>query len=693
ITPASITGIIFEDDSFVYDGLAKSLVIAGTLPSGASVSYADNSRTDVGTQEVTATISGSNFTTLVLTADLTITPATITGITFDDDSFVYDGLAKSLAIAGTLPSGASVSYGNNSRTDVGTQEVTATISGSNFTTLVLTADLTVTPATITGITFEDDSFVYDGLAKSLAIDGTLPAGTSVSYAGNSRTDVGTQEVTATISGSNFTTLVLTADLTITPATITGITFDDDSFVYDGLAKSLAIAGTLPSGASVSYSNNSRTDVGSQEVTATISGSNFTTLVLTADLTITPATITGITFEDGSFVYDGLAKSLAIAGTLPSGASVSYSNNSRTDVGTQEVTATISGSNFTTLVLTGDLTITPATITGIIFEDESFVYDGSAKSLAIDGTLPAGTSVSYAGNSRTDVGTQEVTATISGSNFTTLVLTADLTITPATITGITFDDDSFVYDGSAKSLAIAGTLPSGASVSYGNNSRTDVGTQEVTATISGSNFTTLVLTADLTVTPATITGIIFEDNSFVYDGLAKSLAIAGTLPSGAGVSYTDNSRTDVGTQEVTATISGSNFTTLVLTGDLTITPASITGITFEDDSFVYDGLAKSLAIEGTLPAGTSVSYAGNSRTDVGSQEVTATISGSNFTTLVLTADLTVTTATITGITFEDDSFVYDGLAKSLAIEGTLPSGASVSYSNNSRTDVGTQEVTA
>ncbi|MBN7803667.1 hypothetical protein J0A67_22610, partial [Algoriphagus aestuariicola] len=172
------------DDSFVYDGLAKSLAIEGTLPSGASVSYSNNSRTDVGTQEVTATISGSNFTTLVLTADLTITPATITGIIFEDDSFVYDGLAKSLAIAGTLPSGASVSYGNNSRTDVGSQQVTATISGSNFTTLVLTADLTITPASITGIIFEDDSFVYDGLAKSLVIAGTLPSGASVSYADN-----------------------------------------------------------------------------------------------------------------------------------------------------------------------------------------------------------------------------------------------------------------------------------------------------------------------------------------------------------------------------------------------------------------------------------------------------------------------------------------------------------------------------
>src|SRR5690606_14663268 len=120
-------------------------------------------------------ITGPNFTTLVLTADLTVTPADITGVTFDDASFVYDGTAKSLAISGTLPDGTSVAYANNSRTDVGTQEVTATISGGNYETLVLTADLTVTPADITGINFGDANFVYDGTAKSLAITGTLPA--------------------------------------------------------------------------------------------------------------------------------------------------------------------------------------------------------------------------------------------------------------------------------------------------------------------------------------------------------------------------------------------------------------------------------------------------------------------------------------------------------------------------------------
>src|SRR5690606_13936857 len=201
---------------------------------------------------VTATITGANYSTLELFAELTITPATITGIDFEDDTFVYDGLAKSLAIAGTLPQGTSVAYTNNSRTAVGTQTVTATITGSNYSTLELFAELTITPATITGIDFEDDTFVYDGSAKSLAIAGTMPQGIPVAYMDNSRTDVGTQTVTATISGANYSTLELFAELTITPATITGIDFEDDTFVYDGSAKSLAIAGTLPQGTSVAY---------------------------------------------------------------------------------------------------------------------------------------------------------------------------------------------------------------------------------------------------------------------------------------------------------------------------------------------------------------------------------------------------------------------------------------------------------
>src|SRR3546814_16036330 len=75
-------------------------MIAGNLPEGTTVAYTGNSRTDAGTQEVTATITGNNYNDLVLTADLTITKATTTGITLEDGSFVYDGAAKALALAG-----------------------------------------------------------------------------------------------------------------------------------------------------------------------------------------------------------------------------------------------------------------------------------------------------------------------------------------------------------------------------------------------------------------------------------------------------------------------------------------------------------------------------------------------------------------------------------------------------------------
>ncbi|PRY85094.1 MBG domain-containing protein, partial [Mongoliibacter ruber] len=693
ITPATITEITFDDGSFTFDGNEKNLAIAGTLPDGASVGYENNGRTNVGNQQVTATISGSNYTTLILTAELSITPATVTGITFEDKSFTFDGSVKSIELTGTLPEGASVNYGNNTRTDVGTQEATATISGANYTTLILTAGLTITPSTITGVTFGNGTFIFDGNEKSIEISGELPEGTSVDYVNNTRTNAGTQQATATISGDNYTTLVLNADLTITPATITGVTFGDGTFIFDGNEKVIEISGILPQGALVAYDDNTRTDVGTQEATATISGANYTTLILNADLTITPATITGITFEDASFVFDGTEKTLEIAGTLPDGAKVDYENNGRTNVGNQQVTARITGSNFNDLVLTAELTITPATITGITFSEQSFVFDGSEKTLEIAGTLPDGASLDYENNGRTNVGNQQVTARITGSNFNDLVLTAELTITPATITGITFEDASLVFDGSEKTLEIAGSLPDGASLNYENNGRTDVGNQQVTARITGSNFNDLVLTAELEITPATITGITFEDASFVFDGSEKTLEIAGSLPDGASLDYENNGRTDVGNQQATATITGSNYNTLVLTAELTITPATITEITFEDGSFVFDESQKSIEITGTLPDGTSVAYADNTRTNVGTQQATATITGSNFTTLVLNAELTVTPATITGVTFEDGSFVFDETEKTIEITGTLPNGTSVAYDNNTRTNVGTQQATA
>ncbi len=142
-----ITGISLEDATFVYNGTARSIAITGTLQPGTTVSYQNNSRTDVGTQEVTATVRGANYQDLVLKANLTISKAEMQNITLAEGSFVYDGTAKSLLIAGTLPEDGAVSYIDNGKVDAGTYTVTANINGgTNYRSTTLSAKMTIQKA-------------------------------------------------------------------------------------------------------------------------------------------------------------------------------------------------------------------------------------------------------------------------------------------------------------------------------------------------------------------------------------------------------------------------------------------------------------------------------------------------------------------------------------------------------------------
>src|SRR5699024_9236073 len=93
-------------------------------------------------------------------------------------------------------------------------------AGDNYDIDFEGADFEIKKATITGITFEDARFTYDGMAKSLAVTGALPTGTSVSYTNNDQTEAGTYSVTANIDGgNNYENLDLAAELMITKASL------------------------------------------------------------------------------------------------------------------------------------------------------------------------------------------------------------------------------------------------------------------------------------------------------------------------------------------------------------------------------------------------------------------------------------------------------------------------------------------
>ena len=105
-------------------------------------------------------------------------------------------------------------YSNNKASEIGEYNATATISANGYETLVLHADLTILEREFTGITFDNISYSYDGNQKTIEINGSLPAGSTVSYTNNLGVDADEYNATATISAVGYKTIILQATLII-----------------------------------------------------------------------------------------------------------------------------------------------------------------------------------------------------------------------------------------------------------------------------------------------------------------------------------------------------------------------------------------------------------------------------------------------------------------------------------------------
>jgi len=92
------------------------------------------------------TLNGADMGNYVLTTDIASAIASITSksidITMSDESFVYDGTAKSLVA--TNSENVAMKYTNNAQIDVNTYEVTAEVDDPNYSGFT-TAILTITP--------------------------------------------------------------------------------------------------------------------------------------------------------------------------------------------------------------------------------------------------------------------------------------------------------------------------------------------------------------------------------------------------------------------------------------------------------------------------------------------------------------------------------------------------------------------
>ena len=268
--------ISFEDVTVTYDGEEHEVELDGTLPVGVTVSYTTNKGTNAGTYNAVATFTYDTANYNVIenkTATLTINKAThdMSGITFEDVTVTYDGQEHEVELDGTLPTGVTVSVTSNKGTNAGTYNAVATFAYDtvNYNAIAdMTATLTINKAThnMSGITFNNVTVTYDGKEHEVVLDGTLPAGVTVSYTSNKGTNAGTYNAVATFAYDtvNYNAIAdMTAKLTINKAThnMSGISFNDVTVTYDGKEHVVEITGTLPNGVTVAYENNKATNAG------------------------------------------------------------------------------------------------------------------------------------------------------------------------------------------------------------------------------------------------------------------------------------------------------------------------------------------------------------------------------------------------------------------------------------------------
>jgi len=191
--------------TFILLGLVVSLSSCGESNSISQKPSTDSVQTSPSLSNVTASIEDKkNFE----------------GISFMSKEITYDGNGHSLEINGA-PDFANVSYKNNGPfVDAGTYNVQATVSAEGYNDLTLSSTLTIKKATLSGITFESKTFAYDGNEKEITITGNIPSSAKVTYTSNvngitnKASEIGTYEITATITDKNFEDLTLKATLEI-----------------------------------------------------------------------------------------------------------------------------------------------------------------------------------------------------------------------------------------------------------------------------------------------------------------------------------------------------------------------------------------------------------------------------------------------------------------------------------------------
>lgn len=683
-----------------------------TITTDFTVTYPTDA-TNAGTKTVNVSGTGNFTGSRNVTYTINRKALTTDMVSISPTSYVYDGTAKEPAVTVTDNGNAvdlsnfTIVYSNN--INVGTTanvRVTGNETGNYSGYVDKTFTITASEIDIEGdntftveLATSGQTFTYNGSAQTPAIvvkSGSTVLTKETHYTVTYSNNINAGTATITVQGTGNYRGTKTLNFTINPKTLAPemVVLSDIPTTYNQQLQKPTVTisdGTALTTNDYTLTNDGGTNQGTYEVR--VEGKVNYTGTVTKTFTIAPLSLLSavVTLSQTEYEYSGTAYTPAVSlvtvatttvGTITvpsSGYNIGYSNN--TDAGTATVIVTGSG-NFTGSVnKTFTITRKPVTNAMIVFDEENFVYDGTAKVPNVtvkDGTKTLlNTDYTIVIDNATEVGTYNVVITGVGNYQDTASRQFSIVAKDAnTKFTVELGYATTIFDGSNKTPTV--TVKEGSTtlavntdytVSFSNNR--NVGTATVTVTGKGHYAGTKTATFAITKKALADDMLTLSSTSFTFNGTNQKPVA--TITDGGIIAESDYTLTNAGGVNagtyhvVVAATSAGNYSGSIdktfTIGQLDIASATLTLNTL--DSYVYDGLVKEPGVkeikfsDGLIVSADGYSVAYSNNLNIG--EATVTVTGKVNYTGTKTASFTITPQPITEemILLSNEQYVYNG----------------------------------
>ena len=479
---------VFSAAGAVYDGTPHTAQVACTEGGYAGLyTAAEVTETEAGSYEVAVTLTAEAYNnyrwensstdtfTLVWSIErATAEEAVFGAFTSEDLNITNWGAAsggvsvenapqfwfvtnegEKMAVSGYEWSADGALWTNEAPTAAGSYYVRAYAEGTeNYDTLYSGAVAFVIGQgtyDMSGVTFADGTFVYDGSVRSLAVTGELPVGAdgvaitfTVSEGSADVVEKKAVQAVFTSHSSNYvfeggeSTYTLTAYLTVTAHGVQ-VVWEIPEYTYDGTVQHSVAEPTIKayytgvSGEKVYLTVGESEDgefrnwrEGGYTFTVTDDDANYLLSDAQAVVMMNKAAIT-VTAEDKQSVYGEAEAALTYVlegETYGQNVTVTLSREAGTDAGTYAVTAQVSGAeNFDVTLVPGTYTITKASIAPSVTL-AGWTYGSTANVPEVSGAFGGEVSYLYSGTSNGGTVWNSSTAPVEAGSYTLTVTVAE-----------------------------------------------------------------------------------------------------------------------------------------------------------------------------------------------------------------------------------------------------------------------------